>query len=294
MPLGAPIGSGLGIQNPNNIRIIKEQSRVPVIVDAGVGTASDAAIAMELGADGVLMNTAIALAADPVAMATAMKLAVEAGRLAFRAGRIPEARSSRRRAAPSKDASRRRPPIRLSRVVAEHANPRGIRDWSATALAASLALAWANFAGTAKWGALPGALHGWRQPYLRGGARRCNGPGLDRPAPAGRASHARANAAPCLPRRRTRHARRVPARAPSSLRVDPASLSGRLDRAVSAGGQRRAPAATRIRSSDGIGGCSAATRRRRISRRTWPCSRWLRCRCSASASAITCCTPCCS
>jgi thiazole synthase len=89
MPLGAPIGSGLGIQNPNNIRIIKAQSRVPVIVDAGVGTASDAAIAMELGADGVLMNTAIALAADPVAMATAMKLAVEAGRLAFGAGRIP-------------------------------------------------------------------------------------------------------------------------------------------------------------------------------------------------------------
>ena len=88
MPLGAPIGSGLGIQNPNNIRIIREQSRVPVIVDAGVGTASDASIAMELGADGVLMNTAIALAQDPVAMATAMKLAVEAGRLAFRAGRI--------------------------------------------------------------------------------------------------------------------------------------------------------------------------------------------------------------
>src|SRR5882672_4662796 len=90
MPLGAPIGSGLGIQNPNNIRIIKEQARVPVIVDAGVDTASDAAIAMELGADGVLMNTAIALAEDPVAMASAMKLAVEAGRLAFRAGRIPK------------------------------------------------------------------------------------------------------------------------------------------------------------------------------------------------------------
>src|SRR5215217_8192440 len=89
MPLGAPIGSGLGIQNPNNILIIKEQARVPVIVDAGVGTASDAAIAMELGADGVLMNTAIALAQDPVAMARAMKLGVEAGRLAFRAGRIP-------------------------------------------------------------------------------------------------------------------------------------------------------------------------------------------------------------
>jgi thiazole synthase len=89
MPLGAPIGSGLGIQNPNNIRIIVDQARVPVIVDAGVGTASDAAIAMELGADGVLMNTAIALARDPVAMATAMKLSVEAGRLAWLAGRIP-------------------------------------------------------------------------------------------------------------------------------------------------------------------------------------------------------------
>jgi len=89
MPLGAPIGSGLGIQNVNNIRIIREFARVPVIVDAGVGTASDAALAMELGADGVLMNTAIAGAQDPVAMAEAMKLAVRAGRLAFRAGRIP-------------------------------------------------------------------------------------------------------------------------------------------------------------------------------------------------------------
>ena len=89
MPLGAPIGSGLGIQNPNNIRIIREFSRVPVIVDAGVGTASDAAIAMELGADGVLMNTAIAGAEDPVAMATAMKHAVIAGRLAYLSGRIP-------------------------------------------------------------------------------------------------------------------------------------------------------------------------------------------------------------
>jgi thiazole synthase len=88
MPLGAPIGSGLGIQNPNNIRIIKEQARVPVIVDAGVGTASDATVAMELGADAVLMNTAIALAQDPVAMARAMRLGVEAGRLAYRAGRI--------------------------------------------------------------------------------------------------------------------------------------------------------------------------------------------------------------
>jgi len=88
MPLGAPIGSGLGIQNPNNLLIIKEQARVPVIVDAGVGTASDAAIAMELGADAVLMNTAIAGAGDPVAMATAMRHAVIAGRLAFEAGRI--------------------------------------------------------------------------------------------------------------------------------------------------------------------------------------------------------------
>jgi thiazole synthase len=89
MPLGAPIGSGLGIQNVHNIQIIREQAGVPVIVDAGVGTASDAAIAMELGADGVLMNTAIAGAGDPVAMATAMKLAIEAGRLAWGAGRIP-------------------------------------------------------------------------------------------------------------------------------------------------------------------------------------------------------------
>jgi thiazole synthase len=89
MPLGAPIGSGLGIQNINNIRIIREFSTVPVIVDAGVGTASDAALAMELGADGVLMNTAIAGAQHPVAMATAMKHAVLAGRLAFLSGRIP-------------------------------------------------------------------------------------------------------------------------------------------------------------------------------------------------------------
>ena len=90
MPLGAPIGSGLGIQNVNNMRIIREQSKVPVIVDAGVGVPSDAAMAMELGADGVLMNTAIALAQDPVVMAAAMKLGVEAGRLAYRAGRIPK------------------------------------------------------------------------------------------------------------------------------------------------------------------------------------------------------------
>jgi thiazole synthase len=89
MPLGAPIGSGLGIQNPNNLRIIIEAASVPVVVDAGVGTASDAAIAMELGASAVLMNTGIAGARDAVAMARAMKLAVEAGRLAFLAGRIP-------------------------------------------------------------------------------------------------------------------------------------------------------------------------------------------------------------
>jgi thiazole synthase len=89
MPLAAPIGSGLGIQNPVNIRIIVEQSKVPVLVDAGVGTASDAAIAMELGCDGVLMNTAIAAAKDPVKMARAMKLAVESGRLAYLAGRMP-------------------------------------------------------------------------------------------------------------------------------------------------------------------------------------------------------------
>ncbi len=89
MPLAAPIGSGLGIQNPVNIRLIVEQTKVPVLVDAGVGTASDAAIAMELGCDGVLMNTAIAAAKDPVKMARAMKLAVEAGRLAYLAGRMP-------------------------------------------------------------------------------------------------------------------------------------------------------------------------------------------------------------
>ena len=92
MPLGAPIGSGLGIQNPNNLLIIKEQSRVPVIVDAGVGTASDASFAMELGADAVLMNTAIAGAKDPAAMAEAMKHAIIAGRLAFGAGRIAKKR----------------------------------------------------------------------------------------------------------------------------------------------------------------------------------------------------------
>jgi thiazole synthase len=89
MPLGAPIGSGLGIQNRLNVQLIREAVRVPLIVDAGVGTASDAAVAMELGADGVLMNTAIALAQEPVRMAAAMRKAVEAGREAFLAGRIP-------------------------------------------------------------------------------------------------------------------------------------------------------------------------------------------------------------
>jgi thiazole synthase len=90
MPLGAPIGSGLGIRNPHNIAIILQMIQVPIIVDAGVGTASDAAIAMELGADGVLMNTAIAGAKDPVKMAEAMRKAVEAGHLAYLAGRIPK------------------------------------------------------------------------------------------------------------------------------------------------------------------------------------------------------------
>ncbi len=89
MPLGAPIGSGLGIRNPYNIKMILENANVPIIVDAGVGTASDAAIAMELGCDGVLMNTAIAEAGDPVLMASAMQKAVAAGREAFLAGRMP-------------------------------------------------------------------------------------------------------------------------------------------------------------------------------------------------------------
>jgi thiazole synthase len=92
MPLGAPIGSGLGLQNQVMIRLIVENSKVPVLVDAGVGTASDASVAMELGCDGVLMNTAIAEAKDPVLMARAMKAAVEAGRLAYRAGRMGKRR----------------------------------------------------------------------------------------------------------------------------------------------------------------------------------------------------------
>ena len=90
MPLAAPIGSGLGIRNPYNLMLIIEQAKVPVIVDAGVGTASDAAVALELGCDGVLMNTAIALAKEPVRMARAMKLGVKAGREAFLAGRMPK------------------------------------------------------------------------------------------------------------------------------------------------------------------------------------------------------------
>lgn len=89
MPLGAPIGSGLGLRNPYNIRLILEQAQVPIIVDAGVGTASDATVAMELGCDGVLMNSAIAHAQQPVQMAHAMRLAVEAGRAAYLAGRMP-------------------------------------------------------------------------------------------------------------------------------------------------------------------------------------------------------------
>ncbi|WP_420877242.1 bifunctional sulfur carrier protein/thiazole synthase protein [Rhodospirillum rubrum] len=89
MPLGSLIGSGLGIINPYTIRLIKESVSVPVLVDAGVGTASDAAVAMELGCDGVLMNTAIAQAKDPVRMARAMRLAIEAGRLSYQAGRMP-------------------------------------------------------------------------------------------------------------------------------------------------------------------------------------------------------------
>jgi thiazole synthase len=92
MPLGSLIGSGLGIINPVNIRLIVEQSSVPVIVDAGVGTASDAAVAMELGCDGVLMNTAIAEAKDPILMASAMRHAVIAGREAYLAGRMPKKR----------------------------------------------------------------------------------------------------------------------------------------------------------------------------------------------------------
>jgi len=89
MPLAAPIGSGMGIRNPYNLRIIREQVGVPVIVDAGVGTASDAAVALELGCDGILLNSAVAGARDPVKMARAMRLGIAAGRLAFEAGRIP-------------------------------------------------------------------------------------------------------------------------------------------------------------------------------------------------------------
>jgi thiazole synthase len=89
MPLGSPIGSGMGIRNPYNISLVREAVEIPVVLDAGIGTASDAALAMELGCDGVMTASAIARAQDPVAMATAMRLAVDAGRLAARAGRIP-------------------------------------------------------------------------------------------------------------------------------------------------------------------------------------------------------------
>jgi thiazole synthase len=89
MPLGSPIGSGMGILNPYNLRLIVEHARVPVILDAGIGTASDAALAMEAGCDGILLASSVSRAADPVAMARAMRLAVEAGRAAFEAGRIP-------------------------------------------------------------------------------------------------------------------------------------------------------------------------------------------------------------
>jgi thiazole synthase len=92
MPLGAPIGSGLGLQSVVNIRLIIEEAKVPVIVDAGIGTASDAAVAMELGCDGVITNTAIAEAKNPVMMAQAMRFAVEAGRFAYLAGRMPKKR----------------------------------------------------------------------------------------------------------------------------------------------------------------------------------------------------------
>jgi thiazole synthase len=92
MPLGSPIGSGMGILNSYNLRLIVEQARVPVILDAGIGTASDAALAMEAGCDGILLASAVSRAADPVAMAQAMRLAVEAGRRAFEAGRIPRRR----------------------------------------------------------------------------------------------------------------------------------------------------------------------------------------------------------
>jgi thiazole synthase len=103
MPLASLIGSGMGILNPWNLKLIIDQAKVPVLVDAGVGTASDAAIAMELGCDGVLMNTAIAGAQDPVLMAGAMKKAVEAGREAFRAGRMPKKLTRRRPVRPPAD-----------------------------------------------------------------------------------------------------------------------------------------------------------------------------------------------
>src|SRR5437867_3108218 len=135
MPLAAPIGSGLGIRNPYNIKIILESVSVPVIVDAGVGTASDAAIAMELGCEGVLMNTAIAGARDPVAMARAMRLAIEAGRLAYRAGRIGKKlyatassptndSASGPRSTPCRTRSRRRSRARTGSSSARSTTPR--------------------------------------------------------------------------------------------------------------------------------------------------------------------------
>ena len=119
MPLAAPIGSGQGILNPLTLRFILDAVRVPVIVDAGVGTASDAAVAMELGADGVLMNTGIAGAQDPVAMARAMRLAVEAGRLAFLAGRIP--RKSYASASSPATGTVTAPPTTTTAKVSSHA-----------------------------------------------------------------------------------------------------------------------------------------------------------------------------
>jgi thiazole synthase len=91
MPLAAPIGTGLGIRNPHNLQLIRDAISIPVVVDAGIGTASDAAMAMELGCDAILLNTAVAQAQDPVLMAEAMRLGIEAGRKAYRAGRIPKA-----------------------------------------------------------------------------------------------------------------------------------------------------------------------------------------------------------
>jgi thiazole synthase len=134
MPLAAPIGSGLGVQNAANLRILREMiTSVPMIVDAGVGTASDAAIAMELGADGVLMNTAIAAAEDPVSMAQAMKLAVEAGRLAYRSRPYAQ-ETPRQRQQPAGRRDRRLNPG----VTARIGSPRHAPSESASAHSARL------------------------------------------------------------------------------------------------------------------------------------------------------------